>query len=334
METPTGLRGRMEYNTDLFDEATIERMLEHYQVLLEAAVANPALPVSELPLLTRGERQQLLADWNATEFDYPRDLCLHELFEQQVERAPDAVACVFDGQSLSYARTESARQSAGTLSQAARRRSGTAYRHVRRAFAGDDGRPAGHSEVGRGLRAARSVVSGRALASDPRRRAGAGAADPAVVARRPCPSIRRKWSVSIPTGTKIAAHSTANPTSGATPEDLVYVIFTSGSTGRPKGVQVPHRAVVNLLTFMAAGTAHGSRTMSFPALASFAFDMCIPELYLALVSGGRVVIGDRHLAANGEELAALLRADRRDHRARHADHLEPAAGSRIHAAKD
>jgi non-ribosomal peptide synthetase component F/acyl carrier protein len=84
------------------------------------------------------------------------------------------------------------------------------------------------------------------------------------------------------------------------------VIFTSGSTGRPKGVQVPHRAVVNLLTFMAAELGMGAGDV-FPALASFAFDMCIPELYLALVSGGRVVIGDKQLAANGEELAAVLR---------------------------
>ncbi len=106
---------------------------------------------------------------------------------------------------------------------------------------------------------------------------------------------------------KIAAHSTANLKSGATPEDLVYVIFTSGSTGRPKGVQVPHRAVVNLLTFMASELRMGPDDV-FPALASFAFDMCIPELYLALVSGGRVIIGDKHLAANGEALAESVRS--------------------------
>src|SRR5207248_889744 len=105
---------------------------------------------------------------------------------------------------------------------------------------------------------------------------------------------------------EIASQPAENPQSSATPEDLVYVIFTSGSTGRPKGVQVPHRAVVNLLSFMAQELLMGSDDV-FPALASFAFDMCIPELYLALVTGGRIVIGDRHLAANGEELAALLR---------------------------
>jgi non-ribosomal peptide synthetase component F/acyl carrier protein len=83
------------------------------------------------------------------------------------------------------------------------------------------------------------------------------------------------------------------------------VIFTSGSTGRPKGVQVPHRAVVNLLKFMEQELHMGPHDV-FPALASFAFDMCIPELYLPLVTGGRVVVGGKNLAANGEELAALL----------------------------
>ena len=84
------------------------------------------------------------------------------------------------------------------------------------------------------------------------------------------------------------------------------MIFTSGSTGRPKGVQVPHRAVVNLLTFMGRELDMGPGDV-FPALASFAFDMCIPELYLALVTGGRVVVAGPDMAANGEELAALLR---------------------------
>jgi amino acid adenylation domain-containing protein len=103
-----------------------------------------------------------------------------------------------------------------------------------------------------------------------------------------------------------AQESGANPKSNVTGEDLLYVIFTSGSTGKPKGVQVQHRAVVNLLTFMARELHMGERDV-VPALASFAFDMCIPELYLALVTGGRVVIGQRDLAANGGQLAALLR---------------------------
>src|SRR5262249_24591989 len=99
---------------------------------------------------------------------------------------------------------------------------------------------------------------------------------------------------------EIEPESVSNPGQTACPEDIVYVIFTSGSTGRPKGVQVPHRAVVNLLDFMGRELRMGPDDV-FPALASFAFDMCIPELYLALVTGGRVVIGGKDLAANGEE---------------------------------
>src|SRR6185437_12513746 len=106
--------------------------------------------------------------------------------------------------------------------------------------------------------------------------------------------------------TEISRESEANPPNINTPDDLVYVIFTSGSTGRPKGVQVRHRGVVNLLTSMSNTLNMGPGDV-FPALASFAFDMCIPELYLALVSGGKVVLGDKGLAANGEELAVLLR---------------------------
>ncbi len=306
VETPSGLRGRMEYNTDLYDEATIGRMLEHYQVLLEAAVANPALPVSELPLLTRGERQQLLGDWNATDFDYPRELCLHELFEQQVERAPDAVACVHDGQSLTYAELN---QRANQLAHFLKQRGVGPGQRI-------------------GLFVERSLPMMVGLLGIQKSGAAYVPLDPSYPAERlrltlddaqvPVLLTQESLSSSMPEHQaevvcldsdwrKIAAHSVANPKSGATPEDLVYVIFTSGSTGRPKGVQVPHRAVVNLLTFMAAELRMGPDDV-FPALASFAFDMCIPELYLALVSGGRVIIGDRHLAANGEALAEVLRA--------------------------
>ena len=92
----------MEYSTDLFDEARIERMVGHFYTLLEAAAANPGQQLSNLPLLTDAERQQLLVEWNRTEAPYPKDQCLHELFEEQVERTPDAIAVVFEDEQLSY----------------------------------------------------------------------------------------------------------------------------------------------------------------------------------------------------------------------------------------
>ncbi len=95
--------GMLRYNADLFDDATIIRMVGHYQNLLEGAISDPDCRLSELPLLTPDEGRQLLHDWNDTRADYPRDRCLHQLFEEQARKTPDAVALRFDGQSLSYA---------------------------------------------------------------------------------------------------------------------------------------------------------------------------------------------------------------------------------------
>jgi non-ribosomal peptide synthetase component F len=87
---------------DLFDEARIERMAGHFSTLLEAGAANPSQPLSDLPLLTEAERRQVLVEWNKTEIAYPKDLCLHELFEEQVELTPDATAVVFQDRQLTY----------------------------------------------------------------------------------------------------------------------------------------------------------------------------------------------------------------------------------------
>jgi aspartate racemase len=101
-DTEQGLMGSLEYNTDLFHAATISRMLEHFQTLLEGIVANPEQRLLDLPLLTQPERQQLLVEWNDTQVDYPKHLCIHQLFEAQAEQTPDAVAVVFEDQQLTY----------------------------------------------------------------------------------------------------------------------------------------------------------------------------------------------------------------------------------------
>ena len=300
-----GLHGRMEYNTDLFDAASIERLLLHYEVLLEAAVAAPGTPVSQLPMLSLDEREQILVRWNATEVEYPRTLCLHELFEAQALRTPEAVACVFEEKQLTYGDLNArANQLAHTLRSYGVKvgdlvaifverslemmvgllgiqKSGAAYVPLDPRYPSDRIRfTLEDSQV------ALLLTQERLLYSLPPHDAEAICLD-------------RDWP-------EIALQSCRDHKSGVRPDDLVYVIFTSGTTGRPKGVQVPHRAVVNLMNFMARELEMGSKDV-FPALASFAFDMCIPELYLALVSGGRTVIGDYSLAADGEELAAMLR---------------------------
>ena len=101
-EYPNGLWAHLEYSTDLFSEETIARMEGHFRALLEGIVADPDQHLSELPLLSEDERRQLLIDWNDTGVDYPRDACLHQLFEAQVERTPDAIALVFRQEQLTY----------------------------------------------------------------------------------------------------------------------------------------------------------------------------------------------------------------------------------------
>lgn len=101
-ETSDGTNGWFEYNADLFDVDTIDRMISHWQVLLEGVVAQPNQQISHLPIMTAAERHQLLVSWNDTQVNYPKDKCTHQLFEEQVERTPDAVAVVFEDQQLTY----------------------------------------------------------------------------------------------------------------------------------------------------------------------------------------------------------------------------------------
>ncbi|HEY4961300.1 MAG TPA: amino acid adenylation domain-containing protein, partial [Terriglobales bacterium] len=303
-EDAAGLTGRIEYNTDLFDSATIDRMLRHYQVLLEGAFADPDVRISRLPLLTNEERQQVLTEWNATRMEYPSEVCLHELFEQQTDRAPNAVACVFEKEQFTYRElNERANQLAHYLKQ---RGVGTGQRV--------------------GIFVERSLAMMVGLLGIQKTGAAYVPLDPYYPAERlrlvlddarvPVLLTQQSLLPSMPEHAaevtcldsdwpQIAQESTSNLQGATNPEDLVYVIYTSGSTGRPKGVQVPHRAVVNLLSCMAHELRMGSEDV-FPALASFAFDMCIPELYLPLVTGGRVVLARREMASNGEELAKLL----------------------------
>jgi len=100
-ETASGLTGRLEYCTDLFERATIERLVGHLQTLLIGIVKDPDTSIHALPLLTEAEWQQLAA-WNDTAADYPRDKCVHQLFETQVEKTPEAVAVVYEDQQLTY----------------------------------------------------------------------------------------------------------------------------------------------------------------------------------------------------------------------------------------
>jgi non-ribosomal peptide synthetase component F len=97
-----GLQAKLEYNSDLFDAATVGRLAGHFRTLLEGILADPDQPVGKLPILSEAERKELLVDWNATSVDYPKDRTIHQLVEEQTDCSPDAVAVIFENQQLTY----------------------------------------------------------------------------------------------------------------------------------------------------------------------------------------------------------------------------------------
>ncbi len=326
-EVSGGLRTAAVYNTDLFDAATIERMLQHYQCILDAALAHPDSRISELSVLTSEEWHRIVVEWNATDVEYPREFCLHQLFEQQAERTPDAVACEFEAEQITYrVLNERANQVARLL----QRRGIWPGQCV-------------------GIFVERSLDMMVGLLGIQKSGAAYVPLDPAYPTERlrltvedaqlPLLLTQQALLASMPEHSAqvvcldsdwplMAQERTANLESGVQPEDLVYVIFTSGSTGRPKGVQVPHRAVVNLLTCMGRELQHGARRC-----VSGAGLVCLRHVHPGTLPGagdGRTG-GDRRKASGGQwrRTRRDAAADGGNCRTRHADDVESAAGCRL-----
>ena len=303
-DRPQGLVCRFEYNTELFDRTTIARMVEHWQTLLEGSVADPTRHLSELPLLTEKERHQFLVEWNATQAAYPRDKCIHQLFEAQVERTPDAVAAVFGKEYLTYRELDSkANQLAHYLQQL-----GVG------------------PEVLVGLCVERSLEMVVGLLGILKAGGAYVPLDPAFPSKRiafmledaqaPVLVTQQHLLSQLPThGTRavcldadaalLAQQGEDNPLSELTPDYLAYVIYTSGSTGRPKGVQILHRAVVNFLLSMAEQPGLTAED-SWLAITTLSFDIAALELFLPLLVGARLIVASRDTAADGAALAGTL----------------------------
>ncbi|MCW5315485.1 amino acid adenylation domain-containing protein [Nostoc sp. KVJ3] len=299
-----GLVGVWEYNTDLFDAGTIERMAGHFVTLLSGIVANPEERISQLPLLTATEQQQLLVEWNNTQADYPQDLCIHQLFEEQVELTPDAVAVVFGNQQLTYYELN---YQANQLAH-----------YLKSLGVGAD--------VLVGICVERSLemvvgllgilkAGGAYVPLDsgyPQDRLSFMLEDAAL----PVLLTQQSLLELLPEHTPqvvcldsdrqlIAQHSRENPLSGSKPENLAYVIYTSGSTGKPKGVQVNHNCVVNFLASMSCCPGL-TDSDTFCAVTTISFDIAALELYLPLVVGARVVVVAREVAIDGARLLLEL----------------------------
>lgn len=293
IEAGEGLEARLEYNTDLFDAATMIRMLGHYQQLLAGSVANLEQRLSRLPLLTEGERQQILVDWNATQTDYPRDACTHHLFERQVRRTPDAVALMAGKQQLTY------RELNARANQLAHYLQGLGVGPEVRVGLCVNRSPEMLVGVLGILKAGGAYVP-LDPAYPPERLAFMLADSQAAVlltqaGLRETLAASGAQVVGLDADRKlIGQQSEIDPISSVGSNHLAYVIYTSGSTGRPKGVAIEHRSTVAFLAW--AGTTFTPEQLAgVLASTSLCFDLSVFELLAPLCCGGKVILAENVL---------------------------------------
>jgi len=303
------LTGGVTYATALFRRETVERFTGYLRRVLEQMVADDTRPVERLAILPEAERAQVLKGWNRTEAPYPAASCLHQLFEEQVERTPDATAVVFEGESVSYAELN--------------RRANRLAHHLRGLGVGPDVPVGLCVERGHEMMAGLLAVlkaGGAYVALDPgypRDRVAYMLADSAPAAVLTLQRLRdRLRGTAVPVleldGAAAAwAHQPATNLGRGdlTPDHLAYVIYTSGSTGRPKGVGVPHRAVVNTLTWMEALSGLGAGD-SVLHKTPYSFDASLRELIPALLVGGRLVLARPDGHRDPEYLLETIRRER------------------------
>jgi amino acid adenylation domain-containing protein len=307
-ELGTELIGAFEYNANLFNADTIARMVESFHTLIEAVVANPQERIRTLPLLTASQEHQLLVEWNNTVTDYPQK-SIHQLFEEQVEKTPDAVALVFEDQQLTYQQLNSQANKLAHYLQ----------------FLGVE------PEILVGVYLERSLemivgylgilkAGGAYVPLDPNyppERLNYMVADSQM-------SIILTHSLLLPhlsltleqPQTKIicwdkdfeieiANQSSHNPINNFTPENLAYVIYTSGSTGRPKGVLIQHSALLNLV-FWHLNNFQVTSSDRTTQLAGTAFDAAVWELWPYLVVGASIYLIKSEFLLSAETLQEKL----------------------------
>ncbi len=299
------LKGEMVYSTDLFDDATITRMLGRFQTLLESVVANPERRLSDLSLLTARERQELLIDWNDTKRDYTQNKCFHHFFEAQVEKTPDAIAVVFGNEQLSYKELNI--------------RSNQLAHYLQTIGVETD------SLVGICVERTPLMIiallgifkaGGAYLPLDPslpQERLNFILEDAKVsilITHSSLAPLFKRDFLSVVCIDKdwatITQHNQENPISCVTGDNLAYVIYTSGSTGKPKGVLLQHRGLSNLAEAQIEvfNLQPSNRILQF---ASLSFDASIFEIVMALLPGATLYLANKESLLPGQPLLQLLR---------------------------
>ncbi|HEX5882907.1 MAG TPA: amino acid adenylation domain-containing protein [Pyrinomonadaceae bacterium] len=308
-ETTDELDCRLTYDADLFDVATISRMAQHFVNLLAAVTAQPQKSISAISFLGDEERRQLLFDWNSTHVDFP-NRCIHELFEEQVERTPDAVAVAFGDEPLSYR----------DLNQRANQ---WAHR-LRRLGAGPE------TSIGICVERSVEMIAG-VLAT-----LKAGAAYVPLAPNSPPERLelmlkeagiellltQQELLSKLPGGVShllpldcdrevIESESKENPVRTTAAENLAYVIYTSGSTGRPKGVEVTHRNLVHSTS--ARFIYYDEPVRNFMLVSPFFFDSSVAGIFWTLCQGGKLVLPPKRFEQDFTAFAALIEKEQVSH---------------------
>ncbi len=293
-ETDEGLmEAALVYNTDLFDAATITRMLKHFQILLEAAVADPDQHLSDLPLMGDAEQHQLLVEWNDTKTGHPQNLCVHQLFEAQVARTPDAIAVVLEDKQLTYGELNS--------------RANQLAHHLRTLGVGPD------VPVGICLEQSLEMIVG--LLGILKAGGVYVPLDPAYPKERlafmfedtrmPVLLTQERLVAALPrhrakvvcldSGWQtVTKEESANPVTETVHDNLAYVIYTSGSTGQPKGVLVTHGSIVSHCLDIQSYYGLDS-TDRILQCSSLSVDLSLEQILPTLIAGARLILARAEL---------------------------------------
>ncbi|MCU0549332.1 MAG: amino acid adenylation domain-containing protein [Leptolyngbya sp. Prado105] len=313
---------KLSYNRQRFTPETIQRMLGHLQMLLHGMIANPQQKLSQLPLLTAPERQQLLSDWNATIAPYAEQLCIHQLFEAQVAKTPDAIATVFHQTSLTYAElNQQANQIAHYLRSTGVKagqfvavfldrglemipallgilKAGAAYIPLETSF------PNARIEwileslaVGTVMTQLRHIPTFEAIRLP-------------KLEQILCLDVNYPVFSEVPVSTQaeIQQCSIENLPLHCTSEDTAYVIFTSGSTGTPKGVVVKHKPVINLIEWVNRTFKINPRDRVL-FMTSLCFDLSVYDIFGLLAAGGSIQIASSEDVRDPQVLINLLKTE-------------------------
>ena len=304
-EAEGGLRGGIEYNTDIYEAETIERMAGHFERILESMVERPEQRVGEIEMLTEDEQHQLLVEWNQTEAEYVEE-CVHEMFEAQVERTPDAVAVVFEDEEISY---QELNRRANKLAHYLRRegvraeslvavmmersvemvvtllgvlKAGGAYVPV------DPEYPQERVRYMLEDSGAHVLLTETKLAERLLGELEGEHRYEVVRIDREWERIAKESGVNVG-GVGVGAESGAGVRRRDGADNLAYVIYTSGSTGQPKGVMVNHGNVCNFFAGMDK-CLRSETPGTWLTVTSISFDISVLELFWTLTRGFKVVI--------------------------------------------